>query len=179
MVGYHPAVVDSPTRREEEQRRTTVQPPLHPTPSSFVASPHRSRQDNPAREALTIKCVRVIVENFEHLPAHDATGGLNVCGHPDDDDNDDVQQETKGGDGVSAAGGETTFGGQVNALSNGGGVDIGAVSGDGIGESKLEAGEDGQAPQQQQRQQRERKVIPAKFLQLISAGLSTDLDPKV
>lgn len=122
----------------------------------------------------------MIVENFERLPAHDATGGLNVCSHTDDDGDDGRgQQETKGGeggDGVSAAGPETSVADQSDAVS-GGGAGIGGVSGDGVEESKLEAGEDGQAPPQQQ--QREGRVIPAKFLQLISAGLSTDLDPKV
>lgn len=128
----------------------------------------------------------MIVENFERLPAHDATGGLNVCSHTDDND-DDVdrfaQQETKGGesvDGVGAAGGEASVAGQSNAVSSGGGTEMGGVSGDGVGESKLEAGEEGQAAAaQQQQQRREGRVIPAKFLQLISAGLSTDLDPKV
>lgn len=122
----------------------------------------------------------MIVDNFERLPAHDATGGLNVCSHTGDDDDDRAQQETQGGesgDGVGAAGSEARVAGQSNAVS-GRGPDIGGVSWDGIGESKLEAGEDGQAAAQQQ-QQREGRVIPAKFLQLISAGLSTDLDPKV
>lgn len=124
----------------------------------------------------------MIVENFERLPAHDATGGLNVCSHTDhDDDADRARQETKGGesgDGISAAGAEVSVAGQSVAISGGGGTEIGGVSGDGAGESKLDAGEGGRAAPQQQ-QQREGRVIPAKFLQLISAGLSTDLDPKV
>lgn len=164
--------------------------PLHPYPTASSIRTHvaflfvsvsffLSRQDNPAREALTIKCVRVIVENFERLPAHDATGGLNVCSHPEDgggDDDDLAQQETKGGesgDGVSVAGAGASVPGQSN-VGSGGGTETGGVG----GESKLEAGEDGQAAAPSQ-QQREGRAIPAKFLQLISAGLSTDLDPKV
>lgn len=120
------------------------------------------------------------MENFERLPAHDATGGPNVCSHTGDDDDDRAQQETKrgeSGDAVSGPGAESSVAGQSNAFS-GGGTEIGGVSRDGLGESKLAAGEDGQAAPQQ-RQEREARVIPAKFLKLISAGLSTDLDPKV
>eukprot|EP00903_Cladosiphon_okamuranus_P010296 g9745.t2 len=139
----------------------------------------RSAKDNPAREALTIKCVRVIVDNFERLPAHAATGGPNVCSRTDDDDDRD-QEETKGaksGDGVGAAGAEASLARQSSALV-GGGPGLGGVSWEGGGEAKLEAGEDGQAAEGPQ-QKREGRAIPAKFLQLISAGLSTDLDPKV
>ncbi|CAN0237005.1 unnamed protein product, partial [Ectocarpus sp. 12 AP-2014] len=56
----------------------------------------RSAKDNPAREALTIKCVKVIVDNFERLPAHDATGGFNIGYRKDDGENGDRRQdETK------------------------------------------------------------------------------------
>lgn len=123
------------------------------------------------------------MDNFERLPAHDATGGLNVCSHPDDDDDHGRvghgTQGVEGADGVNSAGADASVAGQSSNAAGGAGAGIGGVSGDGLGESKLEVGEDGQAAQQQHQQQREGRVIPAKFLQLISAGLSTDLDPKV
>lgn len=115
------------------------------------------------------------MENFERLPAHDATGGSNACSYNDDDQNG---QETKDGDknaDANPSGAEASAALQSDAV---GGGDAGSRDGGGIGESKLDAGEDGLATQERQNP-REGRVIPAKFLQLISAGLSTDLDPKV
>ncbi len=115
------------------------------------------------------------MENFERLPAHDATGGLNTCSY---NDGDRAQEETKDGSGggdVNSLGADPSAAGQSDPVGVGG---AGIGDGDGTEESKLEAGEDGQATQRRQKA-REGRVIPAKFLQLISAGLSTDLDPKV
>lgn len=138
-------------------------------------------QDNPAREALTIKCVKVIVDNFERLPAHDATGGFNVGYRKDDDDNGDRHQdETKdgggggGGGGVDASPGTATWSAAGGNDAAGGDAGFGGMGGGEGGETKLEGDDEQPHPQQQ-----EGRVIPAKFLQLISAGLSTDLDPKV
>lgn len=139
-------------------------------------------QDNPAREALTIKCVKVIVANFERLPAHDATGGLNVCYHTDGN-NDGRGEGKEGGDAISAgADGNTVGGNGVVGGGGGGGGDEGvaAVGGAGAGDASLDGATDGWPSQHRQQQQDGGgRVIPAKFLQLISAGLSTDLDPKV
>lgn len=142
-----------------------------PLPSTL----HDSSQDNPAREALTIKCVKVIVENFERLPAHDATGGLNTCSYNDGDRAEEETKDGSGGGDVNSLGADPSAAGQSDPVGVGG---AGIGDGDGTEESKLEAGEDGQATQRRQKA-REGRVIPAKFLQLISAGLSTDLDPKV
>lgn len=145
-----------------------------PPPFSAYATTARfltCKQDNPAREPLTVKCVRVIVENFERLPAHDATGGLEVS---DENRSSDRAEPDAGGGAVTTGG---------DALGTGGGNVVRGIGGDGgessgLGESK--AVEEGEGPQgQQQQQQREARTIPAKFLQSINAGLSTNLDPKV
>ncbi|CAB1106005.1 unnamed protein product [Ectocarpus sp. CCAP 1310/34] len=140
----------------------------------------RSAKDNPAREALTIKCVKVIVDNFERLPAHDATGGFNVGYRKYDDENGDRRQdETKdggggGGGGVDASPATAAWSAAKRTDPAGRDAGFGGMGeGDG-GETKLEGDDELPHPQQQ-----EGRVIPAKFLQLISAGLSTDLDPKV
>ncbi|CAM9880866.1 unnamed protein product [Ectocarpus sp. 4 AP-2014] len=139
----------------------------------------RSAKDNPAREALTIKCVKVIVDNFERLPAHDATGGFNVGYRKDNGENGDRRQdETKdgggGGGGVDASPATATWSAAERTDAAVGDAGFGGMGGGEGGESKLEGEDELSYPQQQ-----EGRVIPAKFLQLISAGLSTDLDPKV
>lgn len=131
---------------------------------------------------MTIKCVRVIVDNFERLPAHDATSGLYICSHNGAEHGSRSQDETKDGvgEGDAVTEADAVVAGQSDAVGGdgGGGGGGGAAAGAGEGEAKLEEDEHGEAGQQKERQ-RERRVIPAKFLQLISAGLSTDLDPKV
>lgn len=130
---------------------------------------------------MTIKCVRVIVDNFERLPAHDASSGLYVCSHNGGDNSDRNQDETKdgvGGGEVDILGADASVAGQSDAVGGGGGGGDASVAGGGMGEAKTEEGEDGEGPRQKEKL-REGRVIPAKFLQLISAGLSTDLDPKV
>ena len=136
-----------------------------------------------------MKCVRVIVDNFERLPTHDATGGTNVACSKDDGG----AAVTETGVGADPSGGEGGLELQATGRSNGPGDDGAkrestADGGPAGGEGKLaEEGEQGQGlleqqQQQQQQQQlkpREPKAIPANFLQAISAGLSTSLDPKV
>lgn len=56
---------------------------------------HPFVKDNPARETLTKKCVKVIVENFERLPAHDATRGSDAVIKPKESDDG---EEKKGRD---------------------------------------------------------------------------------
>lgn len=130
-------------------------------------------KDNPAREALTLKCVKVIVEHFERLPAHDATSGLYVCSNNGGDSNGDGSQDATR-DGV-IEGADASVATKRDAVGGGSGI-VGV--GGGGGEAKLDEDENVETAQQKERQ-REGRVIPAKFLQLISAGLSTDLDPKV
>lgn len=127
---------------------------------------------------MTIKCVRVIVDNFERLPAHDATSGLYVCSQNGDDHGDRRQDESKDGVGECdvVAEVDASIAGQNDAVGGGSG---GADAGGGEGEAKAEKEDEHRDAGQQKERQGERRVIPAKFLQLISAGLSTDLDPKV
>lgn len=131
-----------------------------------------SSQNNPAREPLTQKCVRVIIENFERLPAHDAAGGMvDFTAH----DANEASREYQRGQGDPDTEG-TTARPVADTVVSGKGAD-----GSGWNEAKSGSGEDAEAGGEPGRQGQRNEVrgIPAKFLQAISAGLSTSLDPKV
>lgn len=111
--------------------------------------------------------MRVIVENFEHLPAHDAAGSqeasittANRHQQPGYNQGDDVGTGAEGG-GIDAT-----------LVMPGAGSSGGAET---LADAKPTVSS------RDQHQPRRAKVrgIPAKFIHAISAGLSTSLDPKV
>lgn len=133
--------------------------------------------------------MRVIVENFERLPAHDETGGIEL--YDSGSCNADVPEagaEVEVDNGAGAEAGAkaeaeaevSTTDSTANVDTSGPGDTVG-ISGPDIG-GEVRTGEDGE-PRVGERGRRhlrtESKAIPAKFLQAISAGLSIDLDPKV
>ncbi|CAM9752345.1 unnamed protein product [Chrysoparadoxa australica] len=54
-------------------------PPKHSTPKKGEKrSFDRERGDNPAHEALTTKCIKVLVKNFERFPAYEGAKGVPI-----------------------------------------------------------------------------------------------------
>lgn len=122
--------------------------------------------------------MRVIVENFERLPAHDETGGIELYdGGACKSDVVEVEVEVDAGEGVEAS---TTYSPANVDTSDPG--DTAGMSGSGSIAGEVRESEDGETRMRERDRPRlrtESKAIPAKFLQAISAGLSIDLDPKV
>lgn len=123
------------------------------------------------------------MDNFERLPAHNATGGLEVVSVTGDSGLADGSTTGDGSDkpgGVDAAG-DGGLGKEVEAGDKVEEGEDGKLAEDGQERQQVEQQEKQQEPEQQtiQRKRRDPRAIPAKFLQAISAGLSTDLDPKV